>query len=93
MVFLDAIHAGLLVLAATIGHVSGSPLQERQTQGLRIRPLVFWHGLGDSYGSPAMLECMQEVRDIHPGIYIHSIFVDQNLEEDRKAGFVRRALS
>ncbi|OBZ68161.1 Palmitoyl-protein thioesterase 1 [Grifola frondosa] len=51
------------------------------------RPLVIWHGLGDSYASPGMLEFMSLIKDIHPGIFIHSIFLNENLKEDERAGF------
>ena len=53
------------------------------------RPLVIWHGLGDSYGSPGMLEFMDLIKEMHPGLYIHSVYLDEDLEADQKAGFVR----
>ncbi|KZT00467.1 alpha/beta-hydrolase [Laetiporus sulphureus 93-53] len=49
------------------------------------RPLVIWHGLGDSYASPGILEFIARVKDMHPGIFVHSIYVDQNPEEDTRA--------
>ncbi|EJF58190.1 alpha/beta-hydrolase [Dichomitus squalens] len=51
------------------------------------RPLVIWHGLGDSYASAGMLEFMQLIKDIHPGIFIHSVWLNEDLEQDQKAGF------
>ncbi|RPD63716.1 alpha/beta-hydrolase [Lentinus tigrinus ALCF2SS1-6] len=51
------------------------------------RPLVIWHGLGDSYASPGMLEFMQLIKDMHSGIFIHSVYLKEDLEEDQKAGF------
>ncbi|KAM5543147.1 hypothetical protein V8D89_003021 [Ganoderma adspersum] len=51
------------------------------------RPLVIWHGLGDSYASPGMLQFMQLIKEIHPGMFIHSIRLDEDLEKDQKAGF------
>lgn len=36
-----------------------------------------------------MLEFMGLIKEIHPGMFIHSIYIDQDLGEDRKAGFVR----
>ncbi|EMD32081.1 hypothetical protein CERSUDRAFT_119066 [Gelatoporia subvermispora B] len=51
------------------------------------RPLVIWHGMGDSYGSPGMLQFMDIVRKMHPGIFVHSIYLDEDLKEDEKAGF------
>ena len=52
------------------------------------RPLVIWHGLGDSYGSPAMLRFMQLIKDVHPGMFIHSVRLDEDLDKDQKAGLV-----
>ena len=52
------------------------------------RPLVIWHGMGDSYASPGMLEFMNLIKEVHPGIFIHSVYLKEDLEEDRKAAFV-----
>lgn len=51
------------------------------------RPLVIWHGLGDSYASPGILEFISMIKDIHPGIFVHSIYLNENLDEDQKATF------
>ena len=77
-------------LLSLISHAFSTPVP--QADPLR-RPLVIWHGLGDSYASPGMLEFMQLIKDMHPGIYIHSVYLREDLEEDRRAGFVRRLLS
>lgn len=50
-------------------------------------PLVVWHGLGDSHSSPGMLDFSSMIRDIYPGIFIHSIFIEQDQDKDRRAGF------
>jgi hypothetical protein len=36
-----------------------------------------------------MLEFMKLIGEIHPGIFIHSVYIHEDLNEDRKAGFVR----
>jgi len=51
------------------------------------RSLVLWHGLGDSYASPGMLEFAELIQDVHPGIFVHSVYIDQDLRRDREAGF------
>ncbi|PBK63616.1 palmitoyl-protein thioesterase [Armillaria solidipes] len=51
------------------------------------RPLVLWHGLGDSYSSPGMTQFASLIEDIHPGIFVHSIYIDEVQDNDRKAGF------
>lgn len=55
---------------------------------LRPRPLVLWHGLGDSHSSPGMLEFMELIKETHPGIFVHSVYIEKDLEADRKAGWV-----
>ncbi|KAH0589286.1 hypothetical protein H2248_005048 [Termitomyces sp. 'cryptogamus'] len=52
-----------------------------------VRPLVLWHGLGDSHSSPGMLEFASRIEELHPGIFIHSVYVDEDLDKDRNAGF------
>jgi len=73
------------------------------------RPLVVWHGLGihillerlhwfnsplgDSYNSTGMAQFQALVKEIHPGIFVHSVYIDKNQDNDRKAGFVRLLFS
>ncbi|GBE81325.1 alpha/beta-hydrolase [Sparassis crispa] len=60
--------------------ISGSPTYTP-------RPLVIWHGLGDSYASAGMLEFISLIRDMHKGIYVHSVYLDKDLEQDQRAGW------
>jgi len=53
-----------------------------------IRPLVIWHGLGDTYSSPGMVRFVSEVQEMHPGIFVHSVFIDEDPGADQRAGFV-----
>jgi len=55
--------------------------------GATPRPLVLWHGLGDSHASPGMVEFASMIQDIHPGIFIHSVYIEKELDKDRQAGF------
>lgn len=32
---------------------------------------------------------MEMIKGVHPGIFIHSVYIDKELDDDRKAGFVR----
>ncbi|KAJ4000048.1 palmitoyl-protein thioesterase [Lentinula boryana] len=57
------------------------------TAAISIRPLVLWHGLGDSYASPGMLEFVSMIKNVHPGIFVHSVFIEVELDKDRQAGF------
>jgi len=51
------------------------------------RPLVIWHGLGDTYASAGMLKFMQLIEEIHNGIFIHSVYLDVDPSADQKAGW------
>lgn len=55
----------------------------------KLRPLVIWHGLGDSYAAPGMLEFVQEVKEMHPGLFVHAIYIKEDNDDDRKATWVR----
>ncbi|KAG8213988.1 Alpha/Beta hydrolase protein [Butyriboletus roseoflavus] len=52
-----------------------------------VRPLVVWHGLGDTYASPGMVQFESEVKKMHPGIFVHSVYIDQDTKADQRAGF------
>lgn len=43
---------------------------------------------GDSYNSTGMAQFQELVKDIHPGIFVHSVYIDEDLDNDRRAGFV-----
>jgi len=47
------------------------------------------HSTGDSYDSPGILKFQSAVEEIHPGIYIHSIYVDPDSKSDQQATIVR----
>lgn len=69
---------------ATLLHASfASPVQRAQP-----RPLVIWHGLGDSYGAPGMLQFIEAVKGVHPGLFVHSVHLADSQQDDKKAGFV-----
>ncbi|KAK9480423.1 Alpha/Beta hydrolase protein [Lipomyces japonicus] len=48
------------------------------------RPVVIWHGLGDSYDSDGMTRVSEIIKDIYPGIFIHSVYVNPDSEKDSK---------
>ena len=39
-----------------------------------------------------MLKFAELVKDVHPGIFVHSIYVEENLDSDQRAGFVSFAV-
>lgn len=36
-----------------------------------------------------MLEFQNLIKSVHPGIFIHSVYIDLDLKEDQRASFVR----
>ncbi|KAG8721358.1 hypothetical protein FRC08_013721 [Ceratobasidium sp. 394] len=58
-----------------------------QVSGERPHPLVLWHGLGDSAHSEGMDQFALLIKDVHPGIFVHSISLSDNQNDDRKAGW------
>ena len=43
---------------------------------------------GDSYASPGMVEFGKLIAEIHPGIFVHSVYIEEDQGQDRTAGFV-----
>jgi len=35
-----------------------------------------------------MLQFASEIKKVHPDIFIHSIYLEEDLDQDRRAGFV-----
>ena len=51
-------------------------------------PLVIWHGMGDSCCNPLSLgKVIEEIKNENPGIYVHSLQIGSNFEEDTMNGF------
>ncbi|KAH8108094.1 alpha/beta-hydrolase [Cristinia sonorae] len=67
--------------------VLASPLSTTSKSRPHPRPLVIWHGMGDSYNSPGMLEFMSLIEDMHKGIFVHSVYLDENPKDDQRACF------
>lgn len=59
------------------------------------RPLVIWHGLGDTANSDGISGLVQDIKEMFPGIYIHSVAtpVGGSVEDERRAGFYGNASS
>ncbi|TFL04860.1 palmitoyl-protein thioesterase [Pterulicium gracile] len=52
-----------------------------------IRPLVVWHGLGDYASSEGMLELQALFKKEYPSIFVHSVYISEDEDLDRRAGF------
>ncbi|KAF8332056.1 alpha/beta-hydrolase [Cantharellus anzutake] len=85
-----------VILGASLIHCTPTSLRPIRTPAPRspehpfnasIRPLVLWHGLGDSANSEGMQAFAQLVRDVHPGLFVHSIYLEHTEDADQKAGW------
>lgn len=56
------------------------------------RPLVVWHGLGDTAASEGMASIKKDIEGMYPGIFVMNVKVpgEGSLDDERKAGFVSR---
>lgn len=52
------------------------------------QPLIIWHGLGDSYNSESMNRVFDILRTVHPNLYIHSVYLDEDEEKDQQMSFI-----
>jgi len=53
-----------------------------------FRPVVLWHGLGDTYDSVGMQRASKIIEDVYPEIIVHSVYLDEDPSEDQKKSFV-----
>jgi palmitoyl-protein thioesterase len=55
---------------------------------LATTPVVLWHGLGDRYDSPGMTGVADQIRDIYPDIYVHSVGLSEDGGKDQQMGLL-----
>ncbi|WOO85888.1 Palmitoyl-protein thioesterase 1 [Vanrija pseudolonga] len=83
----------LLVALALSGAVAAAPAQQAPLQppapAASPRPLVIWHGLGDTAHSEGMDAFAERVRELYPGIYVHNVVAprDASSSEESRAGW------
>jgi palmitoyl-protein thioesterase len=88
-------HVFLLLIALPLLALCQSPRPLVIWHGLGILVLLirFYslteHYSGDSYNSTGMAKFQALVKQVHPGIFVHSVYIDENQDSDRRAGFVR----
>lgn len=53
------------------------------------RPVVIWHGLGDTAHSAGIDQFADSIRELYPGIFVHSVQIptDGTPSDDQKAGW------
>ena len=53
-----------------------------------LNAFTFTSPIGDSHSSPGMLEFSNMIRQVHPGIFIHSVYIEKELDKDKQATYV-----
>lgn len=68
------------------------PLTSATSRPASPRPLVVWHGLGDTAASEGMASIKKDIEGMYPGIFVMNVRVpdEGSLDDERKAGFVSR---
>jgi palmitoyl-protein thioesterase len=58
------------------------------------RPVVIWHGLGDTSTGSGMVQFKQDLEEMYPGMFVMNVKIPSGgtLDDERKAGFVSRNL-
>jgi len=51
-------------------------------------PVVFWHGMGDTYDGHGLQQIADIINETYPGTFIHSVYMDEDPSGDRRAGFI-----
>ncbi|XP_071964368.1 palmitoyl-protein thioesterase 1-like [Antedon mediterranea] len=79
---------GILFLCLFYVSICGSVKVFKTTDNATL-PLVMWHGMGDSCCNPLSLGNIQKMIEKEvPGIYVHSLRIGNNIEEDTLNGFL-----
>ncbi|KAG0301845.1 hypothetical protein BGZ98_008003 [Dissophora globulifera] len=80
-----------LHIAAAVGCLSSfsaaAPASSSVSSMGAPRPVVFYHGMGDSAHSAGMLELFDSIQEIAPEIFIHSVYLADSEADDQRAGF------
>jgi len=72
-----------LVLLLALAFTYGNEIQEAN-----YKPIVMWHGMGDSCCFPFSLGSIKKkLNDSLPGVYVHSLMIGGNLIEDVENGY------
>lgn len=55
------------------------------------RPVVIWHGLGDSYNSSHIGNMESMLKNMYPGMYIYNVRLDDDPSVDKRMSFLGNA--
>jgi palmitoyl-protein thioesterase len=76
-----------LAAAATVSS-SAIPTSSSSDEDDTPLPLVIWHGLGDNYAADGLASIGELAQEMHPGILVYNIRIDDDASEDRSASFL-----
>ena len=84
--------APLLACCLGVGQVLGRD-QLVLSAEKQHRPLVIWHGLGDTALSDGISSFIDDIKSLYPGIYVYSVQIPEGgtADDERKAGFYGEA--
>jgi palmitoyl-protein thioesterase len=88
MTFLPSSILFLTVLPSLILAISLQNPFFTQPKAPTSLPVVFWHGLGDTYDGKGLANIATIINETYPGTFIHSIYLDEEPSKDRNAGFI-----
>ncbi|GME94070.1 unnamed protein product [[Candida] boidinii] len=78
--------------AATQNHIQ-VPLQLADFHSKTSHyPIVLWHGMGDNYNSSSIQKVEDIIRLEVPGVYIHSIYLDEDESQDQQSSFFGKVM-
>ena len=75
--------ASILYILPVLSLPPQTPLKKPETS----LPVVFWHGLGDTFDGQGLAKIASLINDTYPGTFVHSIYLDTDPSKDRNAGF------
>nr|XP_019045996.1 palmitoyl-protein thioesterase [Kwoniella bestiolae CBS 10118]OCF24926.1 palmitoyl-protein thioesterase [Kwoniella bestiolae CBS 10118] len=84
---LFSLAAAILSIAAVLAAPTSN--DQLVLESKKPRPLVIWHGLGDTALSSGISSFIEDIKSIHPGIFVHSVQIPEggSLDDERRAGF------
>lgn len=56
-----------------------------------VRPVVIWHGLGDTYDSPGVKRTEEVIKEVHGDVFVYPIRLSNSSSEDRSSSMFGNA--
>ncbi|KAK6454564.1 Alpha/Beta hydrolase protein [Scheffersomyces xylosifermentans] len=72
-----------IIVGDNVNENSAVSVPDQATLGYP-RAVVLWHGLGDNYNSSGMNRVTEIFENLHPGIFVHSVRLDESPSADQQ---------